>query len=414
MALTDKLSAIGDAIRSKSGTTDLMTLDAMPAAIEAITTGGSSEDCNGMHIPEKALSITGDCSYRFANSGWNWFIEECGDKITTKDISSAKYMFNSSRALTSIPFDFNFISGGCDCQSMFSYCKELKVIPAIDFKQTSTYKDCNSMFKYCESVEEIGKLSNLYPSNISEMFSCCYRLRYLPEFENLNLDRIYSYNYSNISAMFQNCFSLRSIPEEFLKQLYTPKSTSGFYTLFSNGFNSCYALDEIRGLNPQTDTITSNMFNNTFYYCHRLKEVIFATQEDGTPYSVNWKSQTIDLSKEVGYENHTGSYFKTTHYNAGISPTAIHRVSDDVSYQELKNHPDWWTGDASYSRYNRTSAVNTINSLPDTSAYLASAGGTNTIKFGRSGSSTDGGSTSSLTEAEIAVAAAKGWTVTFA
>lgn len=67
----------------------------------------------------------------------------------------------------------------------------------------------------------------------------------------------------------------------------------------------------------------------------------------------------------------------------------------------------------SASVYNHDSAVETINSLPDTSAYLASAGGTNTIKFkGDSGSATDGGAINTLTEEEIAVATAKGWTVT--
>jgi hypothetical protein len=36
MALIDKLSAIGDAIREKNGTTDLIPLGDMPAAIQAI------------------------------------------------------------------------------------------------------------------------------------------------------------------------------------------------------------------------------------------------------------------------------------------------------------------------------------------------------------------------------------------
>lgn len=40
MALTDKLTAIADAIRAKAGTTDGLTLDAMPTAIEGIETGG--------------------------------------------------------------------------------------------------------------------------------------------------------------------------------------------------------------------------------------------------------------------------------------------------------------------------------------------------------------------------------------
>ena len=42
MALTNKLTAIADAIREKSGTSALLTLDAMPGAVAAIETGGGS------------------------------------------------------------------------------------------------------------------------------------------------------------------------------------------------------------------------------------------------------------------------------------------------------------------------------------------------------------------------------------
>ena len=102
----------------------------------------------------------------------------------------------------------------------------------------------------------------------------------------------------------------------------------------------------------------------------------------------------------------------TTYYNSGI--TADKQVVDDATYQALKNDPDWFTIDVNYSRYNHDSAVNTINSLPDTSAYLAANSGTNTIKFkGESGKLTDGGAINTLTETEIAVATAKGWTVSF-
>lgn len=43
MALTDKLSAIGSAIREKTGGTELLTLDAMATAIQGIQTGGGGE-----------------------------------------------------------------------------------------------------------------------------------------------------------------------------------------------------------------------------------------------------------------------------------------------------------------------------------------------------------------------------------
>ena len=89
-------------------------------------------------------------------------------------------------------------------------------------------------------------------------------------------------------------------------------------------------------------------------------------------------------------------------------------IKDDATYQALKDDPDAWTKMPEYSFYNHDSAVETINSLPDTSTYLAEAGGTNTIKFkGNSGSKTDGGAINTMTAEEIAVAAAKGWTVAF-
>ena len=43
MALTDKITAIGNAIRSKTGSSDLLTLDEMPQEIQAIQTGGSGD-----------------------------------------------------------------------------------------------------------------------------------------------------------------------------------------------------------------------------------------------------------------------------------------------------------------------------------------------------------------------------------
>lgn len=44
MALTDKLTAIGDAIRAKKGTTDKYTLEGMAAAIDSIETGVDTSD----------------------------------------------------------------------------------------------------------------------------------------------------------------------------------------------------------------------------------------------------------------------------------------------------------------------------------------------------------------------------------
>lgn len=54
MALTDKLTAIANAIRSKTGTSEGLTLDGMATAINGIQTGGGNE------LLVKVLNCTGD------------------------------------------------------------------------------------------------------------------------------------------------------------------------------------------------------------------------------------------------------------------------------------------------------------------------------------------------------------------
>lgn len=148
-----------------------------------------------------------------------------------------------------------------------------------------------------------------------------------------------------------------------------------------------------------------SMFSNVFSNTYRLKNFTFNKEEDGTAKSINWTNQTIDLSNNIGYCSSFGKNY-ILNYNSGI--TKDKEVKDDATYQALKNDPDWFTQKVEYSRYNHDSAVNTINSLPD-----VSAGTGNTIKFkGEAGSATDGGAINTLTEEEIAVASAKGWTVT--
>ena len=100
---------------------------------------------------------------------------------------------------------------------------------------------------------------------------------------------------------------------------------------------SCYSLDEIIGLPiPHYEAEwTRNAFNGTFSYCYRLKDMTFALKEDGTPYVMKLKSQTIDFSYWVGY---TDTRYGIIGYNSGI--TADKEVKDDATYQALKDDPD--------------------------------------------------------------------------
>ena len=62
MALINKLNAIGDAIRSKTGGTTKLTLDAMPSAILSITSGSSGGGSLQMAKITRATNTTFDIS----------------------------------------------------------------------------------------------------------------------------------------------------------------------------------------------------------------------------------------------------------------------------------------------------------------------------------------------------------------
>ena len=213
-----------------------------------------------------------------------------------------------------------------------------------------------------------------------------------------------------MTNIFSGCRSIRRIPQNLIDNLFqpVPYNASASYYPYQAQYQYCHALEELRNIPVAyySSGNTSNLFTGIVSYCGRLKSLTFKTN-NGTPIVAKWKSQTIDTTYYVGYESKVENI---TDYNSGL--TTATQITDDASYQSLKNNPDNWTTLIQYSRYNHDSAVETINSLPDTSEYLATAGGTNTIKFkGDSGSATDGGAINTLTSSEIAVATAKGWTI---
>lgn len=374
------LSSIGDAIRAKTGGSALIAPLDMADEISGITTGG------GGSVDVEPIVLSGSQSYGCAGPLAGNYINMFGNTITTKDITAGNNMFYNNNTIDKIPFDLNF--------------------------KKNVNSSMNNMFYNCGKLKLLPKINNIRVSDCSYIFYSCYNLRDIPEdfcnnWDWSYIDSLTSQYSGNRSYTFSYCYSLRKFPMEFLSH-GNPVANSG-YSIYYYLFYNCCVLDEIIGLPvPHYNvTWTSNAIYNSFFDCYRLKNMTFALQEDGTPYVVNWKNQTIDLTYYVGYSSVTNYILN---YNSGI--TADKEVKDDATYAALKNDADWFTAKIEYCRYNHDSAVATINSLPDTSAYLATAGGTNTIKFkGAAGSLTDGGAINTLTAEEIAVATAKGWTV---
>ena len=371
-----------------------------------LTPIGMAEAINNMPPlpPENAFIITGDCTYRFANGGWDWFVKLYGDKLTTKDIAGANYMFQNS-TIESIPFDINLYTSSTTLpgtQKIFHGCSQLKELPkVIPLKKLPTP---TSKYNFM---------------NVEQMFYCCKNIKEVPEdyFDSM-LEDADSYwaarealKVDGKTSSFYGCQSLRRVSPRLYKP-YMGYGTAYYYSLYNNLHYMNSILEEIVDLPVEPGPYTSNCFNGIVSNCHRLKKFTFETNEDGTPKTANWKGQTLYMggttNDVVGYAYNTAHKNNILNFNSGI--TADKEVKDNATYAALKNDPDWFATSESYSRYDKLSALETIATLPDCSA----SGGTNTIRFrGVSGGKTDGGAINTMTEAEIAVAAAKGWTVSF-
>ena len=328
--------------------------------------GGGS----GVDIPDSAFVLSGNMNYWDYNGKWDSFIAAYADKWSTSNITDASYMFQWT-SLDQIPFEIN-LGNTINFRGVFSN-SNLTTLPTI-----------------------IG--NNVVVDGIRDFLSYNKKIKNIP-------DNYFNFigdvdNYASISDMFTGCRSLRNFPSSvnILSQKYNRSNASS--SLYSLMCLDCCVLDEITNLGVSTlITFTQNAFGSVAADCYRLKNFTFEPDK-----IVNWKNQTIDLTS-VGY----GLY---DDYALSADIPTSKKVYDDATYQALKNDPDWYAFKVEYSRYNHDSAVATINSLPDASAYLATAGGTNTIKFkGAAGSATDGGAINTLTEEEIAVATAKGWSV---
>ena len=117
MALTDKLTAIADAIRSKTGSTEPMTLDEMVTAIANITTGSVPSDTitldDGTELPKPTLKDGCNYAMIFKNSNY-YSMLETSNRFANVDswiyIANSSYTIGTSSAvcyISRLPVNFN-------------------------------------------------------------------------------------------------------------------------------------------------------------------------------------------------------------------------------------------------------------------------------------------------------------------
>jgi hypothetical protein len=252
----------------------------------------------------------------------------------------------------------------------------------------------DSMFEGSDKLTKLP-LINIKTPSMNKMFASC---RNLAEVNIAYVGTPTSSTTNAFESVFNGCYKLRRINGlSDWPAICKGNSIFGLYSTFSN----CYNLDELVDIPFIYSTYSGGyQFGSVVTNCYRLKELIFKTPAEGESNTVPQKTMVLDLTA-------TGTWLASNTTNLAV-PTDK-EIKDEATYQSYKDDVDSWTKSWDYSRYNRNSAVNTINSLPDCSAT-----GTSTIKFkGNAGALTDGGAINTMTEEQIAIATAKGWTVAF-
>ena len=306
-------------------------------------------------IPAEKITFTGDIHDAFENADvWNAVKDKCEfDGITRLD-------------------------------SAWNMNTAVEYIPPITFRNISSVEwGFNSTFSYTylRAVPQFIVDNNVgYITTHGMTFLGCYYL------ETCDLTNIKPDNQQKLDYMFGDCHRLRSYDTDFVSQIEAGGSDDGY-----GGFRACYSLDEIHGY-PYIKAGATFLRD-----CARLKSLTY--KDFGSAQQVGNKTIRLD---DKFYARNRDDLLNNTDF------TTDTEITDATTYASLKNNPDQWTADITYSRYNHLAAAETINSLP-TNSYLSPV-----VQFsGNSGSNTDGGAISDLTPEEIAVATTKGWTISF-
>lgn len=336
--------------------------------------------------------------------------------------------------------------------------------------------DMSFMFKNNDKITDLSDITININSNtsapINSAFENCINLRKLPTFTMSAGSRV---NMNQGSSFLRNCYVLEE--GELQKVIYLEPYSNPQVSLFAYNYNiknmdlsnmklntwdnSYWSYNKFVNSEPNLRSLKLPAWNvkqdskpigSSYYLSDSFTEMImldsltFSTNADGSPMKAKVKGQSFNVTGSNSYPCGYSRYNMNTYTPSKElmsypdeplteddnvfrdmtgSNTTVEKIQE--GYDRVKNRPNWcsfWDGTVTYngtsvtasrltSRFNHKSIVEFINTIPDTSEYLATAGGTNTLKLLKyQGDLTDEGGVSDLTPEEIAVATAKGWTVT--
>lgn len=286
------------------------------------------------------------------------------------------------------------ISGVTDMTGMFGGCSSLITIPPLD---TSNITNMTQMFHSCSSLKAIPPLDTSNVTSMNGMFNGCVNLSYLP---HLNTDNVIDMTY-----MFQKCSSLTKVS----------LSNTGKITNMQWMFQNCSSLQTISGLNTSNVTNMYGMFDG----CSSLTTIpSIDTSNVTNMYSLfNLCSNLITIPEiDTSKVTNVSSMFSNC-YNLESLPlldfssvTTASYIFGWSNYNKLTDIGGFKNLKISITSYfldycpNLTieSLMNVINNLYDLTANGLSG---KSLKFGST-------NLNKLTTEQVAIATAKGWTLT--
>ena len=370
------LTAIGDAIREKGGTTDLIPVVDLADAITNLPSGGGGEP-----LEQKYQITTGSSFFRDGNMAWlmdDYFRDAVELNIVDK---ACDYMFASAK-LTDEQWAnvarAKSLAPAVNMEYMFQY-SNVKKLPLTGFKVAYGYTQPKLRY-FLYEAHQIEEIDDEIGAMMAAGFEDCK-----------------AQNRTNTHAanMFAYATKLKYISPILLK------SWTGmqFARDYEYTFAGCHSLRKLEGLGVTVAPYISSPFN----YNTMLSKITFDVQEDGSPYVVNnsaWGGSIIGLTTGIGYwspysdptpsdynidANYklntlkaTGTtgmnsllfdYDTTPDFVAGTTIFSLSEVEMRNSsgvYDDLLDN--WWYSDKRYSRYGARELAETLLSLPDKSA----------------------------------------------
>lgn len=368
------MTGIADAIREKAGNSTTLLPSEMPDAIANLPSGGG--DISAF------LTMPGIATSLFCEDRWLTTWAPYKDQLDWSHVYAIDHLFQECKGDWS-GWTIEIKRAAYD--SLFYYC-QFKGFPHL---KITGYDSSNGAYQFFASqTSGANREADKTVDNVE----------------------IAAFTPGKNARGFMNGSGLRFVPKCFYTWMPHNETYTGSFSgssqnnPYASTFAYCHAIEEVLNM-PVWPNITLTSMTSGFILdkgaCYRLRRFTFETKPDGTPYECpKWSNLTLYITKNYGYSPNTSG----SGYGKGFVATDV--ISTDEQYEQRKDLDDRCPQKAEYSDYGHDSALETIKSLPIVQKC------TLTLE-GAQGSKTPQGAVNTLTEAEIAIATEKNWTVTF-